>query len=274
MVNNDEQSTKIKRSTHLTKAMIPRRYRTPLAKFFSLTIEYIHEKWKRIWVIMLWLAVNWLLFVWKFKEFKHAPLFKISGYCLCLAKASAENVKLNMALILLPVCRKTLTWLRSSFLSAVIPFDDNINFHKTIAVAIAIFSVVHTLAHVICNIPLITSCPKHKFMAIAGPLFHYKQPTYWWFITTCVGITGTLMILIMGFSFTLATHHFRKNVVNLPGIFHNLAGFNSFWYAHHLLALAYALLVLHGYFLIFEKPWYQKTVCMPKRNFLSRNFAI
>nr|TKS13391.1 ferric reductase-like transmembrane component family protein [Populus alba] len=264
MVNNEDQiTTKLNRSAHtLTRAMIPRRYRTPVTKSLSLSVEYIHENWRRIWVMTLWLAVNLALFIWKFKEFEKSPLFEISSYCVCLAKASAETLKLNMALILLPVCRRTLTKLRSSFLGTFIPFDDNITFHKNIALAIVIATVAHTLAHVLCNIPLLSSCPKDKFMAYAGPLFNYRQPTYWFFIRSSVGVTGILIILVMGFSFTLATHYFRTNVVKLPGAFHKLAGFNAFWFAHQLLALAYLLCFLHGYFLIFEKPWYAKTTWM------------
>ncbi|KAG5253318.1 respiratory burst oxidase protein [Salix suchowensis] len=263
MVNNEDQKTKLDEKTqNLTNAMIPRRYRTPVTKFLTMSIESIHENWRRLWVITLWLAVNFVLVFWKFREFEKSPLFKISSYCVCLAKASAESLKFNMALVLLPVCRRTLTKLRSSFLGTFIPFDDNISFHRTIALAIVIGTVAHTLAHVLCNIPLLISCPEGKFMLFAGPLFHYRQPTYWYFIRSIVGVTGILMILIMGVSFTLATHHFRKNVIKLPGVFHRLAGFNAFWYSHHLLALAYLLCFLHGHFLIFEKPWYAKTTWM------------
>jgi hypothetical protein len=52
------------------------------------------------------------------------------GYCLLTAKGAAETLKFNMALILLPVCRNTITWLRSTRLGPLVPFDDNINFHK------------------------------------------------------------------------------------------------------------------------------------------------
>jgi respiratory burst oxidase len=37
-----------------------------------------------------------------------------------------------MALVLLPVCRNTLTWLRSSWARFFVPFDDNITFHKVL----------------------------------------------------------------------------------------------------------------------------------------------
>ncbi|PHT51939.1 hypothetical protein CQW23_06401 [Capsicum baccatum] len=58
------------------------------------------------------------------------------GYCLLTAKDAVETLKFNMALILLPVCRNTITCLRSAKLNSFVPFDDNINFHKTVAATI------------------------------------------------------------------------------------------------------------------------------------------
>lgn len=55
------------------------------------------------------------------------------GYCLSTAKGAAETLKLNMALILLPVSRNTITWLRiHPWINYVVPFNDNINFHKVV----------------------------------------------------------------------------------------------------------------------------------------------
>lgn len=112
-------------------------------------------------------------------EFYGSPTFRITGYCVCIAKGSAETLKLNMALILLPVCRRTLTTLRESFLGSIIPFDDSINFHKLIALAVAIWTFIHTVMHLACNYPLLSSCPTVKFMKFVGPVFKYHQPSYW-----------------------------------------------------------------------------------------------
>lgn len=97
-------------------------------------------------------------------------------------------------------------------------------------------------------------------MAIFGRDFNYHQPTYLEILGTIPGITGVVMIILMIFSFTLATHSFRRNVIKLPWPFHHLAGFNAFWYAHHLLALVYILFLFHGYFLFLTREWYKKTV--------------
>ncbi|PHT96622.1 hypothetical protein BC332_34033 [Capsicum chinense] len=58
------------------------------------------------------------------------------GYFLLTAKGVVKTLKFNMALILLPVCRNTITCLRSAKLNSFVPFDDNINFHTTVAATI------------------------------------------------------------------------------------------------------------------------------------------
>ncbi|KAF6170720.1 hypothetical protein GIB67_015672 [Kingdonia uniflora] len=66
----------------------------------------------------------------EFSQYRNKAAFQVMGYCLTTAKGAAEILKLNMALILLPVCRNALTWLRSTRARLFVPFDDNINFHK------------------------------------------------------------------------------------------------------------------------------------------------
>ncbi|PNY04976.1 respiratory burst oxidase protein H-like [Trifolium pratense] len=198
----------------------------------------------------------------EFNQYKQTAAYEIMGSCLCLAKGAAETLKFNMALIVLTMCRGTLTKLRGSFLSQIIPFDDNINFHKIIAVGVVIGTSIHVGMHVSCDFPRLISCPKEKFMPILGHNFDYQQPTYLTLVESIPGSTGIFMVLIMAFTFTLATHYFRKSVVKLPSPLHHLAGFNSFWYAHHLLILVYILLVMHGYFLFLKKDWKSKTTWM------------
>jgi respiratory burst oxidase len=91
---------------------------------------YIEENWKRLWVITLWICIMVGLFTWKFLQYKNRYEFLVMGYCLTTAKGAAETLKFNMALVLLPVCRNIMTWLRSTRFAQILPFDDNINFHK------------------------------------------------------------------------------------------------------------------------------------------------
>lgn len=106
------------------------RKKSPIRRVSRRFIYYLQENWRRLWVLTVWVCIMIGLFTWKFFQYKQKDAFHIMGYCLPTAKGGAETLKFNMALILLPVCRNTITWLRSTKLSYVVPFDDNINFHK------------------------------------------------------------------------------------------------------------------------------------------------
>lgn len=100
-------------------------------QILTATIVFFQAQWRRIFVVCLWLMACAALFTWKFMQYRQRLAFEVMGYCLSTAKGAAETLKLNMAIVLLPVCRNTVTWLRRSHvINSVIPFNDNINFHK------------------------------------------------------------------------------------------------------------------------------------------------
>ncbi|XP_076933352.1 respiratory burst oxidase homolog protein E-like [Bidens hawaiensis] len=219
------------------------------------------ENWQRSWVLLLWFIAMACLFSWKFNQYRNKAAFQVMGYCLTTAKGAAETLKLNMALILLPVCRNMLTVLRSTQARLFIPFDDNINFHKVIAFAIAIGVVLHVGNHMICDFPRLANASPEKFALIASD-FHGKKPTYKELISGVEGVTGISMLILMAFAFTLASKYFRRSLLKLPSPFNRLTGFNAFWFSHHLFGLVYALLIIHGSFVFLVHSWSQKTTWM------------
>ncbi|XP_037476602.1 respiratory burst oxidase homolog protein B-like [Triticum dicoccoides] len=64
---------------------------------------FLKDNWCRCWVMLLWLSICAGLFAWKFMQYRHHAVFKVMGYCVCVAKGGAETLKFNMALTLLPV---------------------------------------------------------------------------------------------------------------------------------------------------------------------------
>ncbi|KAG2303287.1 hypothetical protein Bca52824_031938 [Brassica carinata] len=219
------------------------------------------DNWQRIWVLLLWVIAMAVLFAWKFLQYRDKAGFKVMGYCLTTAKGAAETLKLNMALVLLPVCRNTLTWLRSTRARAFVPFDDNINFHKIIACAIVIGILVHAGTHLACDFPRLINSSPEDFALIASS-FNGVKPTFKDLMTGAEGITGISMVILTTIAFTLASTHFRRNRVRLPAPLDRLTGFNAFWYTHHLLVVVYIMLIVHGTFLFFADKWYQKTTWM------------
>lgn len=115
------------------------RKKGPIKRWGTKLLYYLQENWRRIWVLMLWVTIMVGLFTWKFCQYKNKRAFEVMGYCLPTAKGAGETLKFNMALILMPVCRNTITWLRSTKLAYFIPFDDNINFHKVRTQPVIVF---------------------------------------------------------------------------------------------------------------------------------------
>lgn len=237
------------------------RKKSPFQKYRQKIRYFFDENWQRVWVIVLWVMAMAGLFTWKFIQYKHKYAYHVMGYCLLTAKGAAETLKLNMALILLPVCRNTITWLRSTRLGWIVPFDDNINFHKTIAAAIVVGVVLHVGNHLACDFPRLINASPEKFAPLLSD-FHGTQPTYVDLVKGVEGVTGIIMVILMIIAFTLATHWFRRNDVKLPRPLNRLTGFNAFWYSHHLFVIVYILLNVHGIFLYLQHKWYAKSTWM------------
>ncbi|XP_010261399.1 PREDICTED: respiratory burst oxidase homolog protein A [Nelumbo nucifera] len=238
------------------------RKRNPIQRVRTKVVYYLEENWKRVWVLGLWVGIMAGLFCWKFFQYKQKNAFKVMGYCLPTAKGAAETLKFNMALILFPVSRNTITWLRSTKLALFLPFDDSINFHKTIAAAIVVGVILHAGNHITCDFPRLIHASSGEYEGYLRDDFGDHKPTYGKLVRGVEGITGILMVLCMAVAFTLATRWFRQSRVSLPMPFHRLTGFNAFWYSHHLLAIVYTLLVVHGTFLYLVHKWYLKTTWM------------
>lgn len=248
----------------LSQKLKPTKESNPLIRWYQKAKYFVLDNWQRVWVMMLWIGVVLGLFAYKFIQYRNKePAYEVMGYCVCVAKGAAETLKLNMALILLPVCRNTITWLRNKTkLGLAVPFDDNLNFHKIVAVFIAIGVALHAGSHLACDFPRILHATEDEYEQLE-PYFGEDQPeSYWWFVKGVEGITGIVMVVLMAIAFTLATPWFRRNKLNLPKTLKKLTGFNAFWYSHHLFVIVYALLIVHGIKLYLTKNWYEKTTWM------------
>ncbi|XP_059633394.1 respiratory burst oxidase homolog protein C-like [Cornus florida] len=247
----------------LSQKLKPTQERSALKRWWQSTKYFLHDNWRRAWVMTLWIVIMSSLFVYKFVQYKNKAVYEIMGYCVCTAKGAAETLKFNMALILLPVCRNTITWLRNGTkLGLVVPFDDNLNFHKVIAIGITVGTVLHGGSHLVCDFPRLLHATKEEYEPMK-PFFGNEQPPdYWWFLKGVAGVTGIIMVVLMAIAFTLASPKFRRNKLNIPKPLRKLTGFNAFWYSHHLFVVVYTLLIVHGIYLYLTKKWYQKTTWM------------
>ncbi|XP_002511059.2 respiratory burst oxidase homolog protein C [Ricinus communis] len=266
LLQGPNQSVRVGESKNLSQMLSqklkPSLDDNPIRRWGRSTKYFLFDNWKRVWVIALWIGVMAGLFAYKYVQYKRRAAYEVMGACVCIAKGGAETLKLNMALILLPVCRNTLTWLRNKTkLGVVVPFDDNLNFHKVIAVGITIGVGLHAISHLACDFPRLLSASEEKW-ELMEPFFGDQPSSYWHFVKSVEGVTGIIMVVLMAIAFTLAAPWFRRNKLNLPSFLKKLTGFNAFWYSHHLFIIVYTLLIVHGQYLYLTHDWYKKTTWM------------
>ncbi|KAL6643681.1 hypothetical protein ACP70R_018447 [Stipagrostis hirtigluma subsp. patula] len=247
----------------ISQKLAPMPDENPLRSCVRGLFYFMEDNWKRVWVMALWLFINAGLFTWKFIAYRRHPTFDVMGYCVCVAKGGAETTKFNMALILLPVCRNTITWLRSrTKLGTVVPFNDNINFHKVVAGGVAVGVALHAVTHLTCDFPRLL----HASDAAYEPMKQYfgqrRIPNYWWFVKGVEGITGVIMVVLMAVAYTLAHPWLRRGKLSEANPLRRLSGFNMFWYSHHLFVIVYAAFVVHGVCLYINRTWYKQTTWM------------
>ena len=154
------------------------------------------------------------------------PLFRPAA----IARSAALVLHVDVAFILLPVCRNFVSYLRRTPLNDIIPFDRNITFHKATAWSIVVFTVVHILAHMVNFYRLAmadtsATTTGQRVLAFLATNF-----------TTGPGVTGWIMTACLGAMVYYAREKVRR------------ATFERFWYSHHLFIIFFINWQLHGMF--------------------------
>lgn len=177
----------------------------------------------------------------------HGGLRRALGYGVTVTRGSAQSVSFCYVMILLPMCRNTITALRSTYLAKLIPFDEAIKLHKFLAYNGAFFTLVHIIGHVvnfyhISNMPAGDASCHFQEVVISSTFLPYMS---WWLFHTVTGETGfwCLLVTMILFAFAVPTKSRQNN-------------FNAFWATHHLYVVFYALIMLHGCAQIVQEPYF------------------
>ncbi|KAF7244858.1 NADPH oxidase 1 [Varanus komodoensis] len=211
--------------------------------------------WFSSLVIVAWLGMNVFLFVTFFLTFERGEKYfytrEILGSALAWARASAKCLNFNSFLILLPVCRNLLSFLRGSCLCCSRTLrrqlDHNLTFHKLVAYMIVLHTAIHVIAH-LCNVEWYIDAAQATDGSLASIVsrLHWNDgrwlnpihsnttiPLYVAF-ATIPGLTGVIITLALILMVTSSVEFIRRNY------------FEVFWYTHHLFVIYFAGLVIHG----------------------------
>ena len=88
-------------------------------------------------------AATICLFAYKFRFYLSNDDFELLGYFLCVARGSAQGILLNMAAVVLPLCRTIVTALRGTFARVVLPLDYSTVMHQWMAMTILVLVILH-----------------------------------------------------------------------------------------------------------------------------------
>ncbi|KAJ7586196.1 NADPH oxidase B [Mycena floridula] len=150
---------------------------------------------------------------------------KMFGLGFPIARTSVLLCYVDVIYILLPVCRNLISFLRRTPLNHFIPVDKN-TFHKATGWSLVIWSLVHTLAHVVNVINLSIRGADNTGGRIKV------------FFLLCIeagpAVTGWIMWIALGAMACTARESKRRE------------NFERFWYTHHLFIVFFINWQLHG----------------------------
>ncbi|XP_004689998.1 PREDICTED: cytochrome b-245 heavy chain [Condylura cristata] len=212
-----------------------------------------------IFVVLGWLGLNVFLFVWFYRVYAIPDNFyytrKLLGPALAWARAPAACLNLNCTLILLPVCRNLLSFLRGSSVCCSTrmrrQLDRNLTFHKMVAWMIALHTAIHTVAHLfnvewcvnarvnnsdpfLIALSNIGDKPGESYLNFVRSRIKNPEGGLYVAVTKVAGITGIVITLCLILIITSSTKTIRRSY------------FEVFWYTHHLFVIFFIGLAIHG----------------------------
>ncbi|CAG8437210.1 9363_t:CDS:2 [Funneliformis caledonium] len=176
----------------------------------------------------VWITLHGLVFSLAFLNFFFSDNLTQAratfGITYSFARSAALVLHVDAAMILFPVCRNLISVFRATPLNNIIPFDENIEFHKAIGWSILTFTLIHTVSHWINFLNVAKNDPSPivfwlKLNFLSGP-----------------GATGYVMLIALLIMVATATEKARRS------------HFNRFWYLHHLFIPFFGAWAFHGAF--------------------------
>lgn len=105
--------------------------------------HYIQNNWIKLLFLALYFGINIALFCHAYR----LPEYRLNTFGYRIARGCGLALNFNGALILVPIMRRWMTWLRKTKLNDYLPIDEHLAFHKLVGQVIFALGLVHTVAH-------------------------------------------------------------------------------------------------------------------------------
>ena len=177
-------------------------------------------------------------------EREHGGLRSIAGYGVTVTRGAASSIMFRSSILLLPVSRNFVTWLRGTIINRVLPLDAAIGFHKVNAIGALLFVVMHIIGHMF-NFYCISTQPPPDVACLFREVSwesDFLPSFHWWVFKTVTGMSGVLCTWCIVVIYLFALPFARR------------INFKVFWYTHNLYPLLIFLMLLHGAAQLVQQP--------------------
>lgn len=197
--------------------------------FNKLRWEYISNNMVRFNFFVNIMVISLLLIIGRIYSYWGSCVF------LVIARCAGQCLNFFCSIIVLLVCRRSISLLRARGFGRYLPLDDHVYFHKMIGLFIAFHSMVHTVCHLFNFMVVVQNQDPEKAdtnISYAQYLFGVVEGLGW--IGGCASITGWLLLVIL-------------TIMSLAQPFsRSLGRFELFYYTHLLYIPFWVLLFIHA----------------------------
>ena len=165
--------------------------------------------------IALWIAANVAVFAYSMILGRAS---QTTDPAMQFGRALGACIDLNGALVFVPMMRRLLTWIRSTWLGRVIPIDESLTFHKTVGHTLFALAVTHSAAFVVAYV--------RGHAASASP---------WRLLETERGLTGGILLGVFAVMWLFSLGFMRRS-----------QRFELFYFTHLLYLVWLGLAIAHA----------------------------
>jgi predicted ferric reductase/Ca2+-binding EF-hand superfamily protein len=181
----------------------------------ALRSTFLENGWGPLLVLVLWIATNIALLVYGLSKNR---VGLPANELMRVGRALGTCIDFNGAILLLPVMRRVLTWVRTTFLGRVLPVDQAITFHRIVGHTLVALGIAHGAA-------------------LIGAYLdgHANGSVEHFFLHTSRGLTGSLLIVVITIMWVFALSVVRRS-----------SRFELFYFTHLLYAVWFVLAIVHS----------------------------
>ncbi|XP_065338491.1 NADPH oxidase 5 isoform X1 [Cloeon dipterum] len=197
---------------------------------YQFSMPYVKNNYVYLAFLLLVIIVNIGLFV------SRAIQYRESNWYTIFARACGQCLNFNCMFVLVLMLRQCITFLRTRGWGVILPLDQHIYFHKLTGVLIFVYSVVHTIMHLINFTTVVVYHPEiNAANYTAAEWLFTAKPGLFGLIPGVANPTGFALLAILIIMFICSQPFVRRG-----------GCFEIFYYTHLLYIPFWILTLLHG----------------------------